>query len=447
MHVPWRPFGADARWRPIALIVSLAILGVYVSLLSYQQIDGYLFPGNELQLGRLPVAVPGTNIGVNVSVPGVTKEEPPAWTRNDQLNVLVMGIDRRPFETEDDPARSDTMFVMSIDKQSGKVQLLAIPRDLWAYVPMSATPGEWGAAKINAAFAYGILYGYPGGGPAAAVAAIQHNYHINIDHYVVIDWDGFVRLIDAVGGIEVDVPEAMSDPATDVLQSFPNGIVQAGPQHMNGEQALSYSRVRVDGDIKRIERQQIVIRAVARQALSLGLVGKLPELWDSYKSAIRTDVDNGLVPGFALLARRMDLKEIETFSLGPAVYSGISDDGQLILLPNFDQVYAIIDQFLADPRSRAEAPAIVVEHAPGLAAEGQAVVDHLAAYGIPPQWVQVVEGTPTGPGIVEVTKKPYTAEKLAALLDLPKQSLSDAAPPPAGDLLIQVTAPVTLKLP
>ena len=81
---------------------------------------------------------------------------------------------------------------------------------------------------------------------------------------------------------------------------------------MSGAQALGYSRVRVDGDLKRIERQQLVIQAVADRSVGLGLVSKLPETWDAYRHAIRTDIDTAQIPGFALLAKQMDLSRIES---------------------------------------------------------------------------------------------------------------------------------------
>jgi|GEM_PF-1065077 len=441
---PPRSRKVQAVW--IAGIVWLTAASVYVCLLTYQRIDAYLFPGNELSIPNLPAYVPGTNIGTDVSLPGISSPDKRPWTPREHLNILVMGLDRRPWESPDEPSRSDTMFIASIDKASGRVQLLALPRDLWANVPASDQPGDWGAAKINAAYAYGQLYGYPGGGPAAAVAAVEYNYHIDIHHYVVIDWVGFVRLIDALGGIDIVVPEAVSDFSTDTLQPFENNTVQPGEQHMNGEQALAYSRVRVDGDLKRIERQQLVIKAAARRALSLGLVPRLPDLWSSYRDAILTDIDTGLIPGFALLARNLDLENIESFSLGPAVYPGIADDGALILLPNFDEVYAIIDTFLADPRLRDEAPQIVVQYTPGAADSAEQVRAHLAGYGVPPQWVTLVEGDGLEPGIYNLTGKTYTAGKLHDLLDLPDGQLN-GGPQPTGDVVIQVAGPVKLKSP
>lgn len=438
--------GLNRRTGWIAAIIGAAFCAVYLALFTYQRIDNYLFPGNELSVPSLPAFVPGTDIGVDVSLPGVSAPSEEPWTPASRMNILVLGLDRRPGEGEDQPARSDTMFVASIDTQARRLQMLAIPRDLWAEIPYGDKPGVWSEAKINAAFSYGQFYKYPGGGAAAAVAAVEHDYHIDIQHYVVIDWAGFVTLVDAIGGIDIDVPDTISDYGTDVLEVFKDQTVVAGPQHMDGKQALGYSRVRVDGDLKRIERQQLVIRAVAAQSVSLGYIAKLPQLWDAYHAAIRTDIDSGSIPGFGILAGKLKLERIDTFSLGPALYPGISEDGELILLPNIDEVYEIIDQFLADPRLRDEGPAITLEYPDGMESEAKAASAHLVAYGVPPEWIKTVTG-PDGPtGIFDLTGKSYSAAKLTSLFNL-RLLNPEPGSPDGVDVLVRLGSSVELKSP
>jgi LCP family protein required for cell wall assembly len=420
---------------------------VYLMLVVYLRIDEELFPGNEASLPAVPVGVPGTDVGIDVTFPGISSNGEDPWTTEDRMNILVMGLDLRPGIAKDQPARADTLFVASIDKRYGRIQILSFPRDLWAEVPVKVqNEFVWGEAKVNAAYSHGQFYKYEAGGAGATVAMIEHNYHIDIHHWVVIDWEGFVRLIDAIGGIDVNVPEKISDFGTDTLEMFPNNTVPAGPQHMDGEMALGYSRVRVDGDIKRIDRQQIVLRAVAEQAVSLGLIARLPEFWDAYNDAIRTDVETGLVPGLALLARSLDFENLETFSVADATYSGIAEDGALILLPNEDELFAIIDEFLADPRLRDEAPAVAIEYPEGLEPQAREAKEHLIAYGVPPEWVKLVKANGDGePGIFDLTGKSYTATKMSQLLDL---RLLDAESGPEGiDVLVRLGEGVELKSP
>jgi LCP family protein required for cell wall assembly len=412
----------------------------------FLRIDGYLLPANETYIGQVPVFVPGTNLGVDIPLPGVSSDGDQPWTPASRMNILVLGLDRRPGEAEDQPARSDTMFVASVDKRDGRLQLLAIPRDLWAEIPYGDKPGDWAEAKVNAAFSYGQFYKYPGGGAAAAVATVEHNYNIRIDHYLVIDWVGFVELVDAIGGIDINVPEEIADFGTDVLEVFPGQTVKAGLQHMDGKQTLGYARVRVDGDIKRIERQQVVIRAVATRSVDFGYIAKLPELWDAYHQAIRTDIGTGLVPGYALLARQLDLGHIETFSLAPATYPGIAEDGALILLPNRDEVYGIIDQFMADPKTRDEHPTLALEYPPGEDTEAKQARDHLVAYGVPPEYIKLVKGEGGEPGIFDLTGKTYTAAKMAGLFNL-RLLNADGAAPPGTDVLVRLGTALEMKTP
>ncbi|MEX2079976.1 MAG: LCP family protein, partial [Dehalococcoidia bacterium] len=239
-----------------------------------------------------------------------------------------------------------------------------------------------------------------------------------IDHYIVVDWVGFVELIDALGGIDVEVPKAVSEFNTDVLNAWPTKTVPAGLQHMDGAQALGYSRTRIDGDLNRISRQQLVIRAAASKALSLGLVSRLPEVWDAYSSAIKTDVTTGLVPGYALLAQQLDLENIATLSLGPAMHGAVSEDNQAILVPNFDEIYAIIDEFMADAGVRAEAPRIAIEYTPGQEIAATLARDHLARYGVPLAWMALVEGAAAPPGVFDLGGADYSALKMTQLFKL-----------------------------
>ncbi len=431
----------------VAAIIGASLGAVYLSLIAYQQIDGYLFPANELALPSISVGIPATDIGIDVSLPGVATAKRRAWRPDDRINILFLGLDRRPNEPENASFRSDTMFIASIDTHANRLQLLTIPRDTWADIPYGDVPGDWAQNKINAAYGYGQFYKYPGGGAAAAVAAVEKNFSIDIHHFVVVDWVGFVELIDAVGGIDVDVPADISDFGTDVLDLFPDQTVKAGLQHMDGARALGYSRVRTDGDLKRIDRQQLVIQSVANKSVELGYLAKVPELWDAYKHAFRSDIDGAVIPGFALLARQLDLAEIESFSMAPAMYGGISEDGQLILLSNTEKLYEIIDRFFADPEFRVEQAVLVLQYPAGQESLAKAAQKHLLAYGIPPEFVRLVKTEGGGePGIFDLTGKPYTTEKLGGLFDLRVLEPNGEMPADA-DVVLRIGAETAFKSP
>jgi LCP family protein required for cell wall assembly len=125
---------------------------------------------------------------------------PPNVAEGERINVLLLGIDRRV--DEEGPWRTDTMIVATLDPKSKTAGMLTIPRDL--YVPIPA-PGA-GENRINTANFYGDSSKYPGGGPALAKRTVEYNFAIPIHYYVVIDFDGFRKIIDALGGIDIDVP-------------------------------------------------------------------------------------------------------------------------------------------------------------------------------------------------------------------------------------------------
>ena len=116
---------------------------------------------------------------------------------------------------------------------------------------------------------------YPGGGAGLVKDTIEHNFNIPIDYYVLLNFNNFIELIDELGGIDIDVPEYAYDPAYNDCNDcyyYPVEFLE-GPEHMVGERALAYARIRAsDNDFKRIERQQLVVKATARKAADLGTV-------------------------------------------------------------------------------------------------------------------------------------------------------------------------------
>ena len=120
-----------------------------------------------------------------------------------------MGLDRRPREG-DILTRTDTMMVVTIDPQTKTAGILGIPRDMYVEIPNE--DGGYFEERINTALSTGEIYNYPGGGRQLAKDTIERNLGIKIDHYVIIDFQGFEEVIDSLGGIDVDVPEALYDP-------------------------------------------------------------------------------------------------------------------------------------------------------------------------------------------------------------------------------------------
>lgn len=196
-------------------------------------------------------------------------------------HIMVMGVDRRA----DDVGRSDTLFVVTVNKEDKKAALLSVPRDTWV-----AVEGH-DYDKVNHAYAYG--------GHSLTQKTLESLLGVKMDHYVLIDIKAFERIIDAIGGVDIDVEKRMyyEDPWDDngglVIDLYP------GEQHMDGQKAIQYVRYRDgEGDIGRIGRQQKFMRAVLDKVISPSVLPKLPAILKEVSSAVETDMSLTEMAGY-----------------------------------------------------------------------------------------------------------------------------------------------------
>ncbi len=264
------------------------------------------------------------------------------------INILLMGTDARPGEA--DIPRTDTMILLTFDPQHGTAGLLSLPRDLW--VPI---PGYGYETKINTAYQIGETQGYPGGGAQLAKNTVSSFIGQPVQYYALVNFQGFVELIDLIGGVDVVVPKTIYDDAypTDDYETMVF-YLEAGQQHLDGETALKYVRTRnVDDDYGRAERQQQVIRAVADKVLRAGmlpsLLTKLPRLAYTMRSSIDTDIPMALqleiansLSGSSLPMRHLVLDN----RFGTETYAY---NGAWILLPDRAKVRTALNEFFAPP--------------------------------------------------------------------------------------------------
>ncbi len=327
-------------------IACLFLIG-YAGVAFGTRLSWKLLPGNGV---RLPQAV--------ASLPYLDQPTAEAGSR---INILIMGTDHwygRPDEYtgifpngQDDVGHSNSIAILSIDPALKTASILSIPRDLWVDVPDGK--GGWTMDRINSAYHTGELDKLPGGGGATAAATITHDFGIPIDHYVVLDFAGFMKVIDALGPLNIDVPHTFT--ATVVPEADTGGYEYtffAGKQDMNGELALAYARFRYDpeGDFGRIKRQQQIALAARQKALSLGWVTRAPALWAEYRQSIETDLQAYQIPGYALLAKQ--LSNIQTYSLGQTdttTSAVIAESGADILLPKPQAMANVVGEALGDP--------------------------------------------------------------------------------------------------
>ncbi len=207
------------------------------------------------------------------------------WNGSDPINILALGEDQRyPGEK----THSDTIIVMTVNPSNGKVRLVSIPRDLAASVP-----GYGEMSKINE--------GNYLGGPRYEAYTIEHALGIPINYYVVLRFQTFKTVIDALGGVDINVDQKIDDPTYPALQG--NGYaplhLNPGMQHMDGATALAYVRERhsyTTGDEVRVQHQQQLISAMKSQALRPGTLFRLPAIYNAVRNAFQTNLPGSMLP-------------------------------------------------------------------------------------------------------------------------------------------------------
>jgi polyisoprenyl-teichoic acid--peptidoglycan teichoic acid transferase len=238
------------------------------------------------------------------------------------LNVLVLGVDTRP----DDPemgSRTDTIMLVQVVPKTGGVKLLSVPRDLYVEVG----PGE--KDKINAAYNYG--------GIDQTVDALENYSGVTIDHYAIVDFDGFREIIDAMDGVRVDVGHNV----------FPaKWHMGEGVQRLGGRKALFYARYRgtPSGDLDRMQRQRQLVAALRSKALQWNIVKKLPATMKVMDENVQTDLDlDGAVALGQVLIRRGKHAEVTSEQLQGTPKT--LRDGAEVLIPDDQANQLILEKF------------------------------------------------------------------------------------------------------
>lgn len=283
------------------------------------------------------------------AVRGSTFPTPSPWEGKRRVNLIVLGVDYSESDSPDraGPPRADTMILVSVDPVSKTAGMISIPRDLWVEIPGMVRPN-----KINAAHRFGELYQLPGGGPGLAMRTVEALLGIPVDYYVRLDFQAFVRLIDELGGVKIDVPEEIT---IDLQGDGPNTRkrLEPGRQVLPGEWALAYARARSSkgGDYDRSQRQHQVMLAVRDRILDLNLLPQLilnaPDIYREVRSGVQTNLSLDKAVRLTWLAVQISEEQIATASIGPnQVRAERADDGQAISVPIPERIAQLVDEVL-----------------------------------------------------------------------------------------------------
>jgi LCP family protein required for cell wall assembly len=332
------PRGALTTLVVVALLLVTAATHVVVGATTYLAYDAVTAITGDEGFGALPAGPPASTPEPS---PGATPTPTPVPTpsppplADGRLDILLMGADAGPYRWS---LRADTLIVLSVDVETGRAAFFGIPRNL-LNVPLpeeSRGAFECGCfpGLINALYVYasGHPDEFPGQdetrGLRAVQGAIGELTGLQLDGMVVVKLEGFVHLVDAIGGLDIDVPEGVYD-ANYPLENGLGKIVlriRPGPQHFDGRTALAYARSRhQDSDYGRMERQQITLTALGRQLMDQPLLTKVPELLAIARENLWTNLDIEDLPAFIELAQRVDVAQIGRFAFIPSKYPEFLD--------------------------------------------------------------------------------------------------------------------------
>jgi LCP family protein required for cell wall assembly len=355
---------------------------------------------------------------------------PEPWDGASRVNVLLIGLDYRDWQAGEGAPRSDTMILLTLDPIARTAGILSIPRDLWVNIP-----GGFDYGRINTAYSLGESYKYPnGGGPGLAMATVEELLGVPIDYYAQIDFGAFVRFIDEIEGIKIDIKEKMK---VDPLGDDNVKTLRPGLQTLNGELALAYARTRKTegGDFDRAQRQQEVILAIRDRILTKDilprLISRAPALYQELSAGVNTNLNLEQVIQLAWMAQQIPAESIKGGVIGPPdqVLLVKSPQGDDVLKPIADKIRDLRDSVFFDTGNTSPAanlpPAEVVaaESARlsvlnGTATAGLAATttDYLKGQGYNVVETSNAESLYPSTTLYDYTGNPYTLKYLVELM-------------------------------
>jgi len=329
--IQWPTYLID-HWP--SLVITSAIVGLIglISIGLFSARNGALTTTPTISAAVVvPTAGPTPTISLNIQ----------PWDGKGRFTLLLMGVDKRPSEPLTG-SRTDVMIILSVDPASHTAGMLSIPRDL--FVPI---PGEADMQRINSAFEIGELKA-SGTGPALAMQTIQYNFGIHVNSYIIFTFEAVTAVIDAVGGVDINVQQAINDDQfPDMNFGYDPLHIPAGNVHMDGTLALKYARTRHgDSDFERTHRQQDVILAVRDKVVHLNMLPQLvqqaPTLWSQLQTSVFTDLTLDKLLGLAVYARDISPGNIHHATLEGQDVRPIQWQGDTVLTPDRNKLSTLM---------------------------------------------------------------------------------------------------------
>ena len=285
-----------------------------------------------------------------------------AWNGVDRINILLMGLDYRDWESGEGPPRTDSMMLATLDPITGSAGMLSIPRDLWVEIP------DFEHNRINTAYFLGESFRMPGGGAGLAMRTVENLLGVPVQYYAVIEFGAFERAIDEVGGLDIQVFED--------IKLSPLGRTsfwaRIGSHHFDGASALAYARARKTegGDFDRAERQQQVVLAIRDSVFEMGvaeLLARAPAIYRELASGIHTNLSFDQMVALGLMGVQIQDYEVRRGVIAPPdmVLLETHPDGSQVLKPVPDAIRQLRDQVFTG--AGAISPSVAVDPPEGAA--------------------------------------------------------------------------------
>ncbi len=286
-------------------IFVFGLASIYTSVAMLARVTPALFPGQSI------VDVPGLKQAQKVFQ--VPKNEDTVFNR--RINVLIVGLDKRPGWRFEGAYLNDSVMVATLDPNTKSANILSFPRDLYVY-----------SGEKRDKFAHSYGKGWQDGESFDAAAGrvasdLKQSFGIDVDYYVVMDFVGVAELVDALGGLELDIPPDLGVPDWYYSDDDTNAVWVSFPQGLNpvdGYHAVAFGRYREDSDLKRVKRQQLVLTTALAKAFSLNLLNDPKGVWDAYHDTVKTDMELTTMVRYAPLLSQAQGR-INTYSLGDEV--------------------------------------------------------------------------------------------------------------------------------
>jgi len=336
-----------------AIVLAPHVALGYYNLVQYSLIDEVFVETTQPVVAAEPGQtsddeVEGTTV-TSTTIPG-----PALWDGLERLNVLLLGSDVGEGRRD---IRTDTMIVMSIDPDSGDTAMISLPRN-FSGITLPEGMGVWDCDCFPRLL--NDLYweatqnpdAFPGTGepgPRAIKATIGNLLGLNIHYYALVTLDGFVGIVDALGGVDIHVPNTIVDetyPHEDGV-TVENVVIEAGEQHLDGHYALAYARIRRHADdFARMNRQRCVLGAVMAQSSPLELLASYGAIAEVLKDTLETDIPQDRLVDFIDLLPKVSLDRVGVLHVDREYISG-TDTGRTFY--DEDRIYKETQTLLEDP--------------------------------------------------------------------------------------------------